>query len=559
MTHSSLKWLVLLPLSLIVAVSILGGGSRELWAAERIILRYGLLERSLSIADLERFAATGQPSLELASYLRLLPPAHRQQLRSALQERLQLSPVAVAQLLYSPLGQELMVQASRLLQTQSRQENARALRGALILAAADPKGLTVLSVMRHYPSPSIRFDLKKGLAILKNFQHTIRVTETILDVVRRQAIENQTKLIPTSVQSLLQPGSGQWLEMPWAAVDESPWRLQLTGHSRPIEADFYLPIVPAGQQVPVVIVSHGLGASRYSYRYLCQHLASHGFAVIALEHVGSSTRQLLSFPIGYASSRTAAQEFLDRPLDVTFVLDRLGAFPEQLYPWRGRLNLERVAIIGQSFGGYTALTLAGAPLDFQQLRRHCTRSVLESFNVSLLLQCQAQALPPRVYSLKDPRVQAVIAVNPITSAVFSPESLSQLKIPVMFVAASEDTIAPAVEEQIYPFTWLTTPDRYLVLMDDATHFSTIGEAGQREPVLPIPRFLVGAAPPRSRAYLQGLSLAFLRLHLLGDEQARQWLTPAAARALSSPTHGLSLTQSLSPELLQRVPRAVKYP
>lgn len=541
-----------------VVVSLFEGGSRGLWAAERIIFRYGLLERSLSVADLEQFAATGQASLELASYLRLLPPAHQRQLRLALQERLRLSPVAVAQLLYSPLGQELMVQASRLLETQSRQENALALRGALILAAADPNGFTPLSVIRHYPSQSLRFDLKEGLAILKNFQHTIRTTEMILDVVRQQAVENRTQSIPTNVQSLLQLGSWQWLEMPWAAVDESPWRLQLTGHSRPIEADFYLPIVPAGQRVPVVIVSHGLGASRYSYRYLCQHLASHGFAVIALEHIGSSTRQLLSFPMGYVSSRTAAQEFLDRPLDVTFVLNRLGVFPEQLYPWQGRLNLERVAVIGQSLGGYTALTLAGAPLDFQQLRRHCTRSVLESFNVSLLLQCQAQALPPKVYSLKDSRVQAVIAVNPITSAVFSPESLSQLKIPIMFVAASDDAIAPAVEEQIYPFTWLTTPDRYLVLMDDATHFSTIGEAGQNEPVLPIPQSLVGATPPRSRAYLQGLSLAFLRLHLLGEEQARQWLTPAAAMALSSPTHGLSLTQALSPELLQRVPQAVKY-
>ncbi|QLL29381.1 alpha/beta hydrolase [Thermosynechococcus sichuanensis E542] len=560
MNTLSLKWFLLPPLSVVAGFSIFLVGSRGLsaTAAERIIFRYGVFERSLPIADLERFATTGQASPKLASYLRLLPPVHQQQLRLALQERLRLSPVAVAQLLYSPLGQELMVQAGRILETQSRQENALALRSALILAATDPKGLTALSVMRHYPSPSVRFDLKEGLAILKNFQQTIRETETILGVVRQQAIAQQTEAVPASVQSLLQPGPWRWLEMPWTAVDESPRRLQLTGHSRVVAADLYLPIVPRGQRIPVVIVSHGLGANRYSYRYLCQHLASHGFAVIALEHVGSSTRQVLSFPMGYISPRTAAQEFLDRPLDVTFVLNRLEAFPEQLYPWAGRLNLERVAMIGQSFGGYTALALAGAPLDFQQLRRHCTRSVLDSFNVSLLLQCQAQALPPKVYSLKDPRVQAVIAVNPITSAVFSPESLSQLKIPVMFVAASDDTIAPAVDEQIYPFTWLRTPDRYLVLMDDATHFSTIGEAGQNEPVLPIPKSLVGATPPRSRAYLRGLSLAFLQLYLLGDEQARHWLTPAAAMALSSPTYGLNLTQSLAPELLEKVPQAVKY-
>ncbi|URR36600.1 alpha/beta hydrolase [Thermosynechococcus sp. HN-54] len=552
MNHLSLKWRLWLPLSVVAGLAIFFVGSRGLsaTAAERIIFRYGLFERSLPIRDLEIFATTGQASAALASYLRFLPPTRQQQLRLALQERLRLSPVAVAQLLYSPLGQELMVQAGRILETQSRQENARALRSALILAATDPAGLTALSVMRHYPSRSIRFDLKEGLAILKNFQHTIRETETILSVVRQQALENQTGSIPTGVQSLLQPGPWRWLEMPWAAVDESPRRLQLTGHARPIEADLYLPIVPAGQRVPVVIISHGLGANRYSYRYLCQHLASHGFAVIALEHVGSSTRQLLSFPMAYVSPMMAAQEFLDRPLDVTFVLNRLGTFPEQLYPWAGQLNLERVAVIGQSFGGYTALVLAGVPLDFEQLRRYCLKSVLHSFNVSLLLQCQAQALPPKVYSLQDPRVQAVIAVNPITSAVFSPESLSQLKIPVMFVAASDDTITPAVEEQIYPFTWLTTPDRYLVLIDDATHFSTIGEAGQNEPVLPVPQSLVGATPPRSRAYLRGLSLAFLRLHLLGDEQARQWLTPSGAMALSAPTYGLSLLQSLSQTALE---------
>lgn len=94
----------LAPLSVVAGLSIFLAGSSGLsaTAAERIIFRYGPLERSLPIADLERFATTGQASPELASYLRLLPPVHQQQLRLALQERLRLSPVAVAQLLYSP-------------------------------------------------------------------------------------------------------------------------------------------------------------------------------------------------------------------------------------------------------------------------------------------------------------------------------------------------------------------------------------------------------------------------------------------------------------------------
>lgn len=519
------------------------------YAAETIILHYGFLERSLSVKDLETFVETGIASAQLAAYLRLLPVEYQKHLRSALQERLRLSPVAVAQLLYSPLGREFLEQAATIIQTQTRHSNTYALRAALISACAEPEGLTVLSLMRHYPSRSIRINLQKGLRILKNFQATIRETEAILAVVRQQAAANPSQPSIPTVHSLLQPGGMRWLEMPWVIEDHSPHRLQLTGQPRTIEVDFYLPLVGPQQSLPVVIISHGLGANRRSYRYLSQHLASHGFAVIALEHPGSSTRQLLSFPVGHTSAYTAAQEFLDRPLDVTFVLNHLSQFPEQLYPWQGRLNLEGVAMIGQSFGGYTALVLAGARLDFEQLARHCPSSILDSFNVSLLLQCQAQALPPRTYYLQDQRVKAVLVVNPIISALFSPRSLAQLRIPIMFVAGSKDTIAPAVPEQIYPFTWLTTRDRYLALIDEATHFSTIDESRDNEPVMPVPVHLVGTAPPQSRAYLKALSLAFLRAHLLADDTARQWLTPAAASALSVPPHSLSLTHPLTTPML----------
>ncbi len=539
------------PLLLIAGVNVLWllcwNGSIQ--AAETIILRYGFLERSLPVKDLEIFVETGVASAELAAYLRLLPQERCQQLRSALQERLRLSPVAVAQLLYSPLGQDLLEQAATVIQTQTRRSNALALRAALIMAAQEPDGLTALGLIRQYPSQSMRVDLQKGLTILKNFQTTIRATETILEVVRTQAAASAEEQPVPTVQLLLQPGSNRWLEMPWVIEDRSPQRLQLTGQPRTIEVDLYLPLVSHSQPLPVVVISHGLGANRHSYRYLSQHLASHGFAVIALEHTGSSTRQLLSFPVGYTSAYTAAQEFLDRPLDVTFVLNHLRQFPQQLHPWQGQLNLERVAMIGQSFGGYTALVLAGAHLDFEQLARHCPSSILASFNVSLLLQCQALTLPPRTYSLKDERIAAVIAVNPITSALFGPRSLAQLTVPIMFVAGSNDTIAPAVSEQIYPFTWLTTPDRYLALIDEATHFSTIGEARDNEPVMPVPARLVGATSPRSRAYLKALSLAFLRAHLLQEESARQWLTPAAAATLGSPPYTLTLTHSLATPML----------
>lgn len=68
-------------------------------------------------------------------------------------------------------------------------------------------------------------------------------------------------------------------------------------------------------------------------------------------------------------------------------------------------------------------------------------------------------------------MKAVIAVNPITSVVFGQEGMSKIQIPVLMIGGSDDYVAPAVSEQIYPFSWLTSPNKYLMLLEKGTHFS----------------------------------------------------------------------------------------
>ena len=38
------------------------------------------------------------------------------------------------------------------------------------------------------------------------------------------------------------------------------------------------------------------------------------------------------------------------------------------------------------------------------------------------------------------------------------------------MASSADTVAPALPEQIRPFTWLTTPNRYLLVLEGGNPF-----------------------------------------------------------------------------------------
>ncbi|MDS3859491.1 alpha/beta hydrolase [Thermosynechococcaceae cyanobacterium BACA0444] len=530
----------------VIGVMLAWGQPILVFGAERVVVSYFILERSISLSELTHYAETGKTSRRLRAYLDALAPHQREQLRTALQERLILEPVAVAQLLYSPLGEAMLEQVSTVVQSESRQANAQALRAALILAATDPQGLSALSLIRHYPAKAMRVDLTKGLEILKTFQLLVRQSQSVLASVRQQSqaeAANQAPISPQSMQALTEPGPWRVQVLSWTVTDNSSIRLARTGQPRTLNVEVYLPTPPPPTPIPLVVISHGLGADRYSYAYLGEHLASHGLAVAAIEHPGSSMQHLLSFSGGDSDSLRAGQEFIDRPLDISFILNQLSQYPAYLRPWPGRVNPQEVLVIGQSFGGYTALRLAGAALNRAKLKQNCPPSLSASLNVSLLLQCQALSLPPDTDNLTDPRVKAVLAINPISSKIFGPAGLAAVRVPVMIVAGSADTIAPALAEQVLPFTWLKTPHRYLVLMDEATHFSTIGQSQADTTGMPIPIALIGPTPRQSRYYLRALSLAFVNTYLHQDQSMEVYLSAAAAQALSQPPLTIHITQA----------------
>ena len=124
------------------------------------------------------------------------------------------------------------------------------------------------------------------------------------------------------------------------------------------------------------MLSHGFGADRYFLKYMAEHLASHGLTVVSIEHPGSNVQALMEMPldpnIAESPSRLLpASEFLDRPRDVSFVLDRLAELNQSKTDYSGAFNTGDVTIIGHSLGGYTGLALAGAKLDLRSLKSFC--------------------------------------------------------------------------------------------------------------------------------------------------------------------------------------------
>ncbi len=525
--------------------------------AERIYITYGPLEFSLPVSALEVYAKEGKINPELTFYANFLNPQQLEQLRRILVSRVDVTPVAIAQFLYSAQGEIILERIGQIVETKAGQEGFYAIRAALIKAAADPEGLTLLNVLQKFPTYGIRINSGRGFQVIEELSHLIRRTDLAIAAVERQAIAEA--LAPESTLTSTPPTAPEPLPTrPRQPVDFSQMpdlRQEGSGsystqtltlndirRRRTFPVDLYLPNSPRGGLAPVVVISHGLGSDRKTFKYLATHLASYGFAVAVPEHPGSNAQQLQALIEGFASEVTAPAELIDRPLDIKFLLDELGR------SYRGQLNLQKVGVLGQSFGGYTVLALSGAKINFEQLVKDCGPSS-NSLNVSLLLQCRALELPPVEYQLSDERVGAAIAINPVGSTTFGQSQLSQIQVPLMLVAGSNDTVAPALPEQIQPFTWLTAPNKYLVLIEDGTHFSTLDQATG---AIPVPPPAIGPSPALAQEYMKALSLAFFETYITGQSQYRPYLSASYAQFISEYPLPLSLVQSLTQEQLNQV-------
>jgi predicted dienelactone hydrolase len=462
-------------------------------AAERIIVHYGALEFPLSVETLKIYAQEGKITEELASYAQLLTPQQLKDLRTGLAIKADIEPLPIAQFFYSYQGERILERVGKIVKTQANQSGFYAIRSALILAAASEEGLTPLNFLKSFPTSTIKIDSAQGFEIIDQLSNIIQTTNKAIAAVDRQALiqtVEEDKAFPEGIN-----GTGNF------SYTKKTLSLKDYTRKRSFLVDLYLPKITGNQQpLSLIVISHGLGGDLNTFAYLAQYLASYGFAVAVPEHPGSNAKQITNLLEGFANDVTPPQEFINRPLDITFLLNQIEV------RYKSRINIQDVGIIGQSFGGYTALALAGAELNFTELNNACS-NLDKSFNVSLFLQCLALELPQDTTrtNLKDTRITSAIAINPLTSAIFGQAGMSKIKIPIMLVSGSADPVTPALPEQIKPFTWLNVAEKYLVLMKGGTHFSTLNESGGS---IPVPAAAVGPDPKIGQEYIKQLGLLF---------------------------------------------------
>jgi predicted dienelactone hydrolase len=497
-------------------------------------------------------------------YLDSADVALQKQCQYALRTRIKLNPEQVHQFLHTSMGTFLLDWSRHFFHWPSHQDPHETLKTLILEMATDSEGISLLTALRYRPE-SLEVNLDHLLFTVKRVEWLLKttrlMTKTVGILAEAEAHSNVTAF--DTMPDLRQPG-------PWTVsqtvlnLPGRPSPHTLDKQSPPLQVTCYAPQPWPDKPVPVIIQSHGLASSPaevdlYFYAY---HLASHGYFVAAPQHPGSDVQQVRHMLQGKTSEVFKRSEFINRPADISYLLDQLGTES----PWSEHLNLDQVGVMGHSFGAYTAFALAGATIQFKGLEQVCALPNLEP-NLSLLLQCQALALPRQFYQLHDRRIQAVMSLDSVGSEVFGRSGLAQIHVPVMLVSGSHDVTAPLALEQLRLFRGLTTAHQYLAVICGKSHLHDVDRFIRNldldvawsptspPPTPPTPP--MDMTLPFSGETIQALSVAFFDAYLRPEQSNPAYLSAAYGQYVSRSPYQCWLISDRAKTALDEQLRAIE--
>jgi predicted dienelactone hydrolase len=258
----------------------------------------------------------------------------------------------------------------------------------------------------------------------------------------------------------------------------------------------------------LVLFSHGLGGSVEAGRFWAEHWASHGIAVIHLQHPGSDAAVWQGAQNRAAAARamkSAAElpQFLARVADVKFVLDELARRRQAGDAMVQRLDLARIGMSGHSFGAVTTQALAG-----------------QQFPVGRRQAAQADALA-------DERLRAFIAFSPSARSDEAAPQFARITRPFFSVTGTEDGrvglgLGVPPQQRLIPFEGMPGPEAYLLNLVGADHATFSGQPRWRDEPATDP-----ARDDLHRRLVKATTLAFWQAQLADDAAARAWLHGSA--------------------------------
>lgn len=205
---------------------------------------------------------------------------------------------------------------------------------------------------------------------------------------------------------------------------------------------------------PLIIISHGYPGNRFLLSHLAENLASKGYVVASIDHTEST----------YENKAAFSSTLVNRPLDQMFVLNEMARLSQQPDHFlEGLVDVQQTGLIGYSMGGYGAVISAGAGVTQQSIDYSWGAP-----NGTLKIH-KAGSQSHR--ALLDPRLKAVIAFAPWgkNHNFWSEQGLEGIKIPMLYIAGSEDDTSGYEQGVKALFEGSVNSDRYLLTYHFANH------------------------------------------------------------------------------------------
>ena len=176
-------------------------------------------------------------------------------------------------------------------------------------------------------------------------------------------------------------------------------------------------------EFPLILFSHGFTSFRTQSDYLTEHLASHGYVVVAPD-----------FPLtnGLTPGGAYMPDVVNQPGDLSFLID---VFVEYSHTpgnqFHEMISEDEIGALGHSFGGLTTI------------------------------------LASHGENLADSRIQASFAIAPF-ACFLDADFFSTRDVPIFIMGGDIDIIAPFESNMRRPYS-LARPPKYLVEIAGATH------------------------------------------------------------------------------------------
>lgn len=284
---------------------------------------------------------------------------------------------------------------------------------------------------------------------------------------------------------------------------------------------------------PLVVLSPGFAMSASSYGWLAEHLASYGFVVLAPEHDEQMNPESGLW-----------QGVVKRPFEIQSLFAYVAAQTQPGGTLAGLVDPETVAVMGHSYGGYTALVAAGARLDSAAFTAHCQEAAQTNHPAAWLCDmllphlpemaelAGLEALPEGLWpGWGDGRVDAVVALAG-DAFFFGEPGLAEIQAPVLAIGGTADHDSPFAWSAQPTYDYVSSPRKALVALEAAEHMIFTNPcAAVRWVARPLAgEFCADTTWNRLEAHdlISHFTTAFLLAELKQDGAAAAALAPEAA-------------------------------